>query len=87
MFLYYFPHTLVFLDYYLTIPRQTLYRLCYSPYSPYDIPEEAVDDVMPDRVYSKDEMLDYPEACRKKCHTLISGLTEEGNETTLDRGT
>ncbi|MBK8553284.1 MAG: DinB family protein [Ignavibacteria bacterium] len=71
-------HTLIFLDYYLTIPPTH-----FSSPLPFTIAaldetmEEAVDDVTPNRVYSKKEMLNYLEACRKKCHDLIEGLTKE----------
>jgi uncharacterized damage-inducible protein DinB len=32
---------------------------------------------MPERVYSKEELLTYLDYCRTKCHTLIAGLTDE----------
>ncbi len=32
---------------------------------------------MPERTYTKDEVLTYLQFCRKKCHDLIGGLTDE----------
>jgi hypothetical protein len=71
-------HCLVFLDYYLTIPAPQ----DFSSPLPFTIGEsdEAVDDVVPDRVYSKRELLDYLKASREKCHKLIAGLTEGNSE-------
>ena len=61
-------HCTVFLDYYLTIPPDGFkavlsYMLTYQNI----FPEEAIDDVIPDRIYSKQEMLDYVQVCREKC--------------------
>ena len=42
-----------------------------------DTPADAIDDVIPDRVYNKKELLDYLLSNREKCHKLIAGLTEE----------
>ena len=74
-------HCLVFLDYYLTIPPKG-----FSPELPFtitqqnDIPAEALDDLVPSRVYDKEELLNYLKSCREKCRQLIGGLTEEGME-------
>jgi len=66
-------HCLVFLDYYLTIPPDN-----FSSPLPFTIGEsdEAIDDVVPDRLYSKQELLDYLQSTREKCHEIIAGLTE-----------
>jgi hypothetical protein len=77
-FFYNAYHCLIFLDYYLTIPAQP-----FSSPLPFTIAEsdevigEAVDDLVPDRVYSKKELLGYLQSSREKCHKLIAGLTEE----------
>ncbi len=77
-FFYMAYHTLVFLDYYLTIPPKD-----FSSPLPFtftelpNIPEDALDDLVPDRVYSKKELLDYLQLSRNKCYSLIAGLTEE----------
>lgn len=77
-FFYIAYHSLVFLDYYLTIPSKH-----FSPPLPFtfseseNIPEEAVDDLVPDRIYTRDELLSFLQSCREKCYTTIVGLTEE----------
>ena len=79
-FFYNAYHCLVFLDYYLTIP----FTKNFSSPLPFTIAEseeviddEAIDDIVPDRVYNKKELLDYLQSSRKKCHMLIASLTEE----------
>lgn len=63
-------HCLFFLDYYLTMEPTT-----FSPPPPFTLSEFG--DEMPGSVYSKQELLHYLQFNRDKCHTLISGLTEE----------
>ena len=71
-------HSLVFLDYYLTIPPKNFLSPLPFTITAYDqIPPEAIDDVIPDRFYSKAELLDYLNASREKCYQLIASLTEE----------
>ncbi len=43
----------------------------------YGVFENCCRDIIPDRVYSKKELLDYLQSSREKCHQLIEGLTEE----------
>ncbi len=62
-------HCLFFLDYYLTMDPKT-----FSPPPPFTLSE--FEDKMPDRVYSKEELLDYLKYNRDKCKSLMSGLTE-----------
>ena len=77
-FFYNAYHCLVFLDYYLTIPPKNFSSMLpFTLKEPADIPKDAIDDVVPDRIYSKEELLNYLQACRKKCHDVIAGLTEE----------
>jgi hypothetical protein len=78
-FFYISYHVLIFLDYYLTVPP-----INFSSALPFtiaaserDIPEGAVDDIVPDRMYSKQELLDYLQSCREKCRALMEGLTDE----------
>ena len=72
-------HCLVFLDYYLTFPAAKN----FSPPLPFTItasdkiPTGCIDDLVPDKIYSKQELLDYLHANREKCHQLIAGLTAE----------
>jgi len=63
-------HCLFFLDYYLTMDPSL-----FSPPSPFTLSE--FEDVMPGRVYSKQELLSYLQYNRVKCQSLVSGLTEE----------
>ncbi len=77
-FFYMAYHTLFFLDYYLTFPPKD-----FSPKLPCtvteakDAPPEALDDLIPNTIYTKAELLDYLQICRDRCHKLITLLTEE----------
>lgn len=77
-FFYNTYHCLIFLDYYLTIPPENFSSpLPFTIAETGDIPEDAIDDVIPDRLYSKKELLDYLQSCLEKCRRLIAGLTDE----------
>jgi hypothetical protein len=77
-FFYNAYHCLVFLDYYLTIPPENFSSpLPFTIAESGDVPADAIDDVIPDRIYSKTELLDYLQSSREKCRILIAGLTEE----------
>ena len=65
-------HSLFYLDYYLT-PESNQ----FSPPSPYTLSELDPSGVMPDRVYTKEELLSYLHYGRNKCHKLIANLTDE----------
>lgn len=56
-------HSVIFLDYYLTIQKES--------------PKEAIDDLIPDKIYSKEELIDYVKKSREKCKQLIFTLTDE----------
>ena len=76
-FFYTAYHCLLFLDYYLThSPKNFSSPLAFS-ISADGIPADAIDDIIPYRIYSKKELLNYLQASREKCHQLIAGLTEE----------
>jgi uncharacterized damage-inducible protein DinB len=76
-FFYSVYHTLVFLDYYLSIPPKDFSsRLPYTLKSPDEIPVDAIDDVIPDKVYSKAELSKYLQYCRNKCKSVIASLSE-----------
>jgi len=63
-------HCLFFLDYYLTLePIQFL------PPQPFTLSE--FEDRMPERVFTKAELLEYLRYGREKCQNLIRGLTDE----------
>jgi len=85
-FFYNAYHCLVFLDYYLTIPPKNFSSpLPFTLTEPDHIPKDAIDDVVPDKIYSKKELLDYLQSSREKCRKLIAGLTEEKlNERWID---
>lgn len=71
-------HTQVFLDYYLTVPpKGFISPLPFTITHATEIPAEALDDVVPDRAYTKEELLGYLQSIREKCRRLIFGLTEE----------
>jgi hypothetical protein len=77
-FYYIAYHTTVFLDYYLTIPPKNFSAsLSYTLQEPENIPSDAVDDVVPDKIYTKEELITYVEYVREKCTQIISQLTEE----------
>jgi DinB superfamily len=63
-------HCLFFLDYYLT-PEPSTYV------SPKPFTNSEFEGRVPERTYTKAELLAYLKASRDKCHTLISGMTEE----------
>src|SRR5690242_1600601 len=77
-FFYLTYHTIIFLDFYLTKPVKD-----FAPALPYTIvdsntlPAEAVDDVIPDRFYTQQEILDYLNSIRAKCIRLIINSTED----------
>lgn len=69
-FWYHAYHCLFFLDYYLTLETKH-----FSPPKPFSLSE--FEDKMPERVYSKSELLEYLRFCREKCHSLITTLPDE----------
>lgn len=72
-------HCLLFLDYYLTIPAPKIFSspLPFTIAASDGLIGDAIDDLIPDRMYSRKELLDYLQASREKCHQLIAGLTAE----------
>ena len=65
-------HGVFWLDYYLTLQPDT-----FSPPLPFTLSEFDASGAMPDRTYSKEEVLAYLAYSRKKCLDVISGLTDE----------
>ena len=78
-FFYMAYHVLVFLDYYLTIPapKDFVSPLSFTLAEPGVKIDGMIDDVMPDRIYTKKELLEYLDASRTKCRGVIDGLTEQ----------
>ena len=67
-------HTLFFLDYYLSEDPDN-----FTPPAPFTLSEMDPAGILPERVYTKQELLDYLNFCKKKCHDLIAGLTAENS--------
>lgn len=65
-------HTLIFLDLYLSPVGEDEFR----PPPPFGLSELESEALMPDRVYTKEELLTYVEHCRKKLDAVIQGMTE-----------
>src|SRR5262249_53230364 len=86
-FFYNAYHCAVFLDYYLSIPPVNFRSpLPFTLTDISKIPEHAIDDVVPDRIYTKKELLDYLRSTREKCRKVIRDLTEEKlNERWINR--
>jgi hypothetical protein len=71
-------HSTIFLDYYLTIPPSDFSPLLpFTQKEPEDRPKEAIDDLIPDKLYSNKEIVEYLKQSREKCKQLIYALTEE----------
>lgn len=65
-------HTLFFLDLYLHGSKDG-----FMPPAPFTLGELDPAGVLPERVYTKTELLDYMAFCRTKCRATIEGITEE----------
>ncbi len=65
-------HTVFFLDFYLSESEDK-----FAPPAGYSLSELDPSGVLPDRVYTKDELLAYLEHGRYKCRAAIAALTEE----------
>lgn len=77
-FFYITYHTTIFLDYYLSNPVTS-----FQPTLPYTItdasklPAEAIDDVIPNKCYNKQEILTYLSSIREKCKKSITLATQD----------
>jgi hypothetical protein len=65
-------HTIFFLDFYLSETD-----IGFAPPAPFTLGELDPSGVLPERVYTKDELLAYLEHGRKKCRAKINALTAE----------
>ncbi len=65
-------HTLFFLDCYLSGTLEG-----FAPPAPFNLDELDPAGILPERVYSKAEMLDYLAHGRRKCRATLEALTEE----------
>lgn len=71
-FWYIVYHCLFYLDYYLAPEPKK-----FSPPSPYTLSELDPSGAMPERSYSKEELLSYLRYGRQKCHNLVMSMTDE----------
>jgi len=65
-------HTLFFLDLYLSDCVEG-----FTPPEPFTLDELNPDGLMPERPYTKDELINYLEHGRKKCRVTIEAITDE----------
>lgn len=71
-------HSCLFLDYYSTLPPSDFEPLLpFTQTEAAHRPVGAIDDLIPDRLYSRQELLNYLSRSRDKCERLIHNLTEE----------
>lgn len=79
-FFYTAYHTAVFLDYYLTVPpTDFVAQLPFTLREKEDMPADALDDVLPNEHYTKEQLLGYMAASKEKGHALIMGIKETDN--------
>ena len=74
-------HTLFFLDFYLSDSFED-----FTPPAPFTVSELDPSGVMPERVYSKEELLTYLEHCRKKCKEAVEALNDENGDQRIKYG-
>ena len=65
-------HTLFFLDLYLSESEDG-----FHPPAPFTLDEMDERGLMPERVYTKEELQQYLEHGRRKCRATVAGFTEE----------
>jgi len=65
-------HSLFWLDLYLTSAEEG-----FLPPAPFALIEQYGDEPMPERAYTRAELLAYLKGCREKCRATIEGLTDE----------
>lgn len=65
-------HTLFWLDLYLSGAVEN-----FAPQEPFGLEELDPAGVIPERTFTKDELLNYLQHCREKCREVLKNLTEE----------
>ncbi|MEO8512773.1 MAG: DinB family protein [Ignavibacteria bacterium] len=65
-------HCLFFTDYDLTTDPEN-----FHPPEPYTLSEFDPSGIMPERIYTKEELIAYIRHCREKCRKLIGSRTED----------
>lgn len=77
-FYYIAYHSTIFLDYYLTIPPGDFNPvLPFTQMNDLEKPAESIDDLIPNKIYTKKELIGYVELSRAKCKKIIDSLTDE----------
>ena len=71
-FWYLSSHALFWLDYYLSDSVEG-----FAPPAPFGLEELDPAGVLPERIYTKEELLTYLKHGREKCRTTIQAMTEE----------
>ena len=69
---YIVSHALFWLDFYLSGAVDD-----FAPPSPFTLDELDPAGIIPERVYTKDELMNYLQHCREKCRDVIRNLTTE----------
>jgi len=72
LFWYWSYHCLFWTDYYLTLDPDS-----FAPPAPFTLSEFESGGAMPDRTYTKEEILIYLQYCSDKAFNLIKSFTEE----------
>ena len=72
LFWYTAYHTLFWLDLYLSGAAQG-----FAPPAPFNLDELDPAGALPPRVYTQAELLEYLHHCRRKCQSILAGLTDE----------
>jgi hypothetical protein len=71
-------HSTIFLDYYLTIPPKDFTPLLFFTQKPaHERPIDSIDDLIPDKEYSQQDIVNYLMHSREKCKSLIDSLSDE----------
>ncbi|MBZ4043790.1 hypothetical protein [Flavobacterium hibisci] len=71
-FYYIAYHSALFLDYYLTLPPSDFNPiLTFTQMNNDEKPLESIGDLIPDKIYSKQELINYVERSREKCKNII----------------
>jgi hypothetical protein len=65
-------HCAFYLDYYLTLNPDN-----FHPPAPFGLSEFDPSGIMPERTYTKEELLNYISFCKNKCYQFIASLTDE----------
>jgi hypothetical protein len=65
-------HTLFFLDLYLSGSAKG-----FAPPAPFTMDELSPEGLLPEKPYTKEELLGYLDHCRKRCRATIEAMTDE----------